>query len=86
MGIKIETDLEYGKTYKDSVSGFKGKLVAITRFQYGCVRAGLQPEVKDEKLPSMEWFDEGSIASITPKENLSGGPTDSPKRNPDPSR
>jgi hypothetical protein len=45
MGIKIETDLEFGEIYKDSVSGFE-----------------------------------------KPKENLSGGPTDSPKRNPDPSK
>jgi hypothetical protein len=58
----IKTDVEFGRVYRDKVSGFSGVAVAITKWQYGCVRVSLQPKVGDDgKLNSSETFDEGSL-------------------------
>ena len=84
MGIIIETNVEYGKTYKDSVSGFVGKVIAISKFQFGCIRIALMPPAKDGKLEEIQWFDEQAIENIKPKKKLLGGPTPNPKQNPDP--
>ena len=84
MGIIIETNIEYGKTYKDSISGFKGKVVAISKYQFGCIRIALMPPAKDGKLEEIQWFDEEAIEGIERKNLFKGGPTPKPKQNPDP--
>jgi hypothetical protein len=84
MGIIIETNIEFGKTYKDSISGFKGKVVAISKFQFGCIRIALMPPAKDGKLEEIQWFDEEAIEGLERKNRFMGGPTPNPKRNPDP--
>ena len=85
MGITIESDLDFNREYKDGVSGFTGKVIAISKYQFGCVRVGLQPPVgKDGKLPEQQWFDEGSIVGIEPKNEEHGGPSPSPRMNQEP--
>ena len=79
----IKTDVEFGKVYRDRVSGFSGVAVAITKWQYGCVRISLQPKVDSAgKLINSETFDEGSLEEITPKEKTTGGPTPAIKHYP----
>ena len=79
----IKTDVEFGRVYRDKVSGFSGVAVAITKWQYGCVRVSLQPKVGDDgKLNSSETFDEGSLEEITPREKTTGGPTPAIKHYP----
>jgi hypothetical protein len=85
----IESNIEYGKEYVDSVTGLKGVAVAITKFQYGCVRIALQPKVKDDgegKVPELCWFDEESLIGVEPIKESTGGPTPNPKQSPNPKR
>jgi len=87
MGTKIETSVIMGNTYKDKVSGFVGKAIAVTKWQFGCIRIALRPVVvKDGKLMEEEWFDEESLENIIPKEKTTGGPTPNPKQNIEPKR
>lgn len=81
----IKTDVEFGKEYEDIVTGFKGVAVAVSKFQFGCVRIGLQPKVLEMgKKPEAEWFDEESLKKMKPVKKSPGGPTPAPKSNPDP--
>ena len=52
---KIETKVTFGKLYTDKSSGFKGVAVAISKWQFGCIRVALQPKVgKDGKKPEAD--------------------------------
>ena len=83
----VETNIEMGKMYKDKNSGFKGIAVCLSKWQYGCLRIGLQPQVKEDgKLEETQFFDEESIENIVPIKKETGGPSPFPKRNPDPKR
>lgn len=80
----IETRVEFGKDYTDTVTGFTGKAVGIVKHQFGCIRVGLQPPVKDGKLEATEWFDEESLEGVEAIVETTGGPTPAPRRAPDP--
>jgi len=85
MGTKIETDINFGEEYRDTVTGFTGKATGIVKHQFGCIRILLQPPIdKDGKVPETQWLDEESIESIKPIEKKTGGPMPAPKRRPDP--
>ena len=74
MGIKIETDVDYGIEYKDSVTGLVGKVTGILQHQFGCVRVCLQPKAKEDgTVPDGQWIDEMSLEAVEPKENKAGG-------------
>lgn len=81
----IKTNIEYGKEYKDKITGFVGTAVAISKWKNGCLRIGLMPkcEKNKNKIEDAVWFDEPDL--ITPIEEDPGGPRQNPKRNPDPS-
>uniref|UniRef100_A0A6M3KEQ4 Uncharacterized protein n=1 Tax=viral metagenome TaxID=1070528 RepID=A0A6M3KEQ4_9ZZZZ len=84
---KIETNVEFGKKYRDKITGLEGIAISISKYQYGCLRVGLQPKAKDDgTVPDAVWFDEESIEKIEPIEKKTGGPQISPKRNSDPKR
>lgn len=71
----IESEVIFGNVYKDSVSGFTGAAVVMSKFQYGCLRVGLQPKVTEKgNLPSIEYFDEGGLVDVTPIDKTPGGP------------
>ncbi len=60
--------IELGDQVVDSVSGFKGIVVAITKYLNGCNRVHIQPKVKkDGTLPEGQSFDEPQIKLIKPK-------------------
>jgi hypothetical protein len=83
----IRTVIEYGKKYRDRNTGFEGVAVAITKWQFGCIRIALQPKVKEDgTLLEASWFDEESLEGVEPIEKTTGGPTAVPKRSPDPKR
>jgi len=85
MGTIIKTDLEFGKEYEDTITGFKGKCTGIVRHQFGCIRALLQPPIdKDGKHPEGIWLDEPQLKDITPKTKKPGGPMPAPKKRKDP--
>lgn len=81
----IYTRIEFGKKYRDTVTGFEGVCTGIVRHQFGCVRACLQPKAKDDgTIPESVWFDEESLEDIKPVEVRTGGPMPAPKRAKDP--
>lgn len=62
MKTKIETELEYGQEVVDNVTGYTGTVVAVTQWQYGCVRIGVQGKMsQDGKIPDLAWIDEPQL-------------------------
>lgn len=87
MGTVIETSVTMGELYEDKNSGFKGVAVCVSKWQYGCIRVGLQPAVMlDGKLPENQFFDEASLVNVEPIDKSTGGPSSDPTRNMDPRR
>ena len=83
----IQTLVEMGKKYEDKNTGLIGVAVAVTKWQYGCVRIGLQPKAKEDgTVPDAVWIDEAGLKGVEPVKAFTGGPTPAPRRNPDPRR
>jgi len=54
-----------GKKVEDKISGFRGIVVSICEYLYGCKQAGVLPRIdKDGKKQPAEWFDIGSLKII----------------------
>ena len=83
----IETRVRMGEMYRDINSGFEGVAVAVTKWQFGCVRITLQPQTKEDinKLPGCETFDEQSLINDASGEHVKpvikkiGGPSPDPE-------
>lgn len=86
MATTIKTKVDIGKECKDTVTGLQGIAIAISKWQFGCIRIALQPPAKDGKVPDAVWCDEESIEGVKPTKESTGGPTSNPKHNPDPLR
>lgn len=57
-----------GDEVKDTITGFKGTVIARTQWITGCDRLTLQPKMgKDGKLPESNSFDEGVLVLIKAK-------------------
>ncbi len=62
--IEIKSKLNYGEEVIDKISGFEGKIVAITKWQNDCLRVAVQPMIdKEGKLQKAEWIAEADIIS-----------------------
>ena len=60
--------LNLGDEAKDSVTGFRGIVVAKTQWIHGCCRIVLQPRVgKDGKFPENATFDEPALILVKAK-------------------
>lgn len=76
--------IELGKTYTDSVSGFKGVATSLHTYLNGCTRVALQGKVnpKDGKVPDAEMFDTQQIAEemklVEVKATATGGDRKAP--------
>lgn len=91
-----KTPIPLGSKAKDIHTGFQGTLIAYTEWLYGCPRLTIEPQEldKDGKVQDARWFDEPRVKVVVeevPKvakasRATTGGPHDSPVRNPDPSR
>jgi hypothetical protein len=61
-----------GKEGRDKITGYKGIIVGMIIYLFGCVQYGLAPKVdKNGKMGDTNWFDAGRIEiigdGITPK-------------------
>lgn len=49
----------------DTVTGFKGKVVAIILYATGCIHYGIAPKVdKDGKMPDWQYLDETRLKLV----------------------
>lgn len=91
-----EEKIELGDIAKDTVTNFKGVVVAETRWLHGCRRLSLQPRGvgADGKLHGQESFDEQQLKLIrkgavrttaNPRATapVPGGPRPEPQRRPE---
>jgi len=83
--MTTETKVDFGDQVTDPMTGFKGTVIAITQWMYGCRRVTVQPKGidKDGKLFDTAQFDEPQLkitkAAKTPvavkkKRAATGGP------------
>ena len=65
-----ETKVDFGDKVIDSITGFKGTVVAITQWLYGCRRITVQPSGinKDGFIFDTQAFDEPSL-KVTKRAN-----------------
>ncbi len=82
-------EVELGDIVKDKVTGFKGVVVGVTNWLYGCARAIVQPEGvnKDGKTYDNQSFDVPQLEVVKkakvivapiPKNEKTGGPRMTP--------
>lgn len=80
-----EITVEFGDQVTDPITGFKGTVIAITQWMYGCRRVTVQPKGlnKDGELYDAQQFDEPGLkvtkaakipASVKKKRAANGGP------------
>ena len=78
-------EINLGDLAMDSISGFKGVVVADTRWLYNCRRLSIQPkELHDGKPVEAQTFDERQlillhVAGVTEAEVKTGGPAPAPR-------
>ncbi|MFH1762492.1 MAG: hypothetical protein ABIA63_15440 [bacterium] len=74
--------IKLGQMVEDQITGFKGKVMAITEYLHGCRRMGILPmTLNKEDLPHEDyiWMDEPRLTST--KISEPGGPRpDAPSR------
>jgi len=96
MGLKEKTNLkgkrrkapeiELGKVYRDSISGFEGVCTGFSSFIAGCDQALIAPKVdKDGKHVSGRWFDDMRLIDVEAEKKVKrtstrGGPQQTPSR------
>ncbi len=80
-----ETTVDFGDQVIDPITGFKGTVIAITQWMYGCRRVTLQPKGlnKDGETFEAQQFDEPQLkvtkaantsASVKKRRAATGGP------------
>lgn len=83
--MKSETKLKLGDIVRDTITGFKGVVIARTDWLNGCVRMSVQPDRLDKegKIKGAEVFDVEQLelvkAGVHAPTNPSGGPCDDRK-------
>ena len=58
--------IELGQKGRDKITKFEGLITGRAQYLTGCDQYVLVPEVKDGKLETSQWFDEGRIEIIGP--------------------
>jgi len=81
--------IHVGDIARDSVTGFKGMVIARTEWLNGCARVTIQPQkLKDGKTIDAETFDEQQVEVVRSKYHSpnreTGGPRPTPIRQKDP--
>ena len=85
-----EKKIALGDVAQDSITGFKGVVVAVTEWLSGCRRVTIQPQaLHDGKPIESETFDETQVVVLRSKEtpegsHRTGGPRPAPMRSRDP--
>ena len=80
----FETNLEFGKTYREKNTGFEGKVTGIYFYEFGCTRATLISLSQDGKFTEST-FDEQALVDVESEEAvepmaIAGGPREAPPR------
>lgn len=86
--------IQLGDNVRDTITGFKGRVVGITDWLYQCRRLGLQASNldKDGQPLSLQWFDELQCETIEANGGKSkdmdakGGPMPIATRNKEPKK
>ncbi len=67
----------------DPITGFKGMIIGITDWYYGCKTAGIQAKMdSDGKIQDVKWFDILQLQKVDPdKAKRTGGPRPTPAKN-----
>jgi hypothetical protein len=75
--MKLETKLEIGQSYTDSVSGFKGICTGVTIYLNGCIQGLIEakPNNNNDK-PVSQWIDEQRL--VGKAFAFAGGPQNAP--------
>jgi hypothetical protein len=86
-----DQSIQLGDEAVDTISGFKGVVIAITDWLNGCRRITIAPkELRDGKPIDSVTFDVEQLELVkkmkAPAAQPSGGPSISPARRPDPGR
>jgi len=83
----METKVELGDEARDTITGFKGKVVAITEWLHGCRRVVIQPTDLDKegRIKLTETFDEAQVKVTKPVKvkkvkSTKGGPRPNAER------
>lgn len=89
--MKNDKTIELGDVAKDTLTGFKGIVVGVTKWLHGCRRIVIQPqELKDGKPIDPISFDEPQVECLKPKKAKTtantGGPAPEPMRRATPRR
>jgi hypothetical protein len=77
--------VKLGDVARDTITGFEGVVVAITKWLHGCYRITIQPQkLHDGKPVDNCTFDEPQVEKVAPEVHEStartGGPTPEPAR------
>lgn len=86
-----ETTVDFGDQVTDPITGFKGTVIAITQWMYGCRRVTIQPKGlnKDGEVFEAQQFDEPqlkvtkaakTLAAVKKKRATKGGPRPQERR------
>ena len=68
--------LEMGDKVRDTITGFKGRIVARCQYINGCDQCLVKPGVgKDGKMPVGEWIDDQQLEPQATRKPRSGGYT-----------
>ena len=67
--VTSDSPIEFGRVYRDSITGFEGKCIGLTRWITGCDQIALQPPTtKDEHgkqdKADAKWFDDGRLVLV----------------------
>lgn len=77
--MAADNEIELGDVVKDTITGFKGVAIGVTKWLHGCRRITVQPEaMKDGKPLETATFDEPQLLVIARKKHettaRTGGP------------
>jgi hypothetical protein len=80
-------EINVGDVVRDTVTGFEGMAVAITKWLHGCMRITVQPQkLHDGKPIEPQTFDAPQIVLVNPRKHTAlrstGGPRPEPQRKP----
>lgn len=93
----MEQSIELGDRVEDKITKFKGIVIGITDWLYGCRRIAIQPETINKTTgeaglpqtfdePQLKVIKRGVIKPVTVDTKPTGGPRPDATRRPDPRR
>jgi hypothetical protein len=77
--------IEFGRKYRDRVTGFVGTCTGMASYISGCDQVSLVPEVTDGKYPEGVWLDDERLIDVATDQPIArtsarGGPQSAPSK------